>query len=136
MNELFQNWRVQLTHMVEFSEAVLSTVSTEIIISQERGLLPKASVLSDEVWRQARQDHLNRILVGKISRVTLSTSHGFGLLILKPADYPEGERRGLRDSRQPVEKRFQPLVRCDLQQKAFVALHCLDLLEKLGQLAE
>jgi hypothetical protein len=130
MTTQFQEWQTQLTRMVEFSEATLATVGMQVVIAQEKGELPKLLVIGESLWLRPHQDVLLQKATGPIYQAGLSTSAGFGLLTLNPRHLLKGrDKLVLVVPQNKVQ--FQPLVKCELLQKAFVALQSLDLIERL-----
>jgi hypothetical protein len=133
MTNLFQDLRVQLTRLVEFSEAAMTAVSDQLIASQKQGLVPKVTALSDGIWQKTYLDALKRARLGKIYVAALSTEHGFGLVVWNAAKLHE-IRRGQKPhaiTHEDLKGQLVPLADCSLVQKAFVALHSLDLLARL-----
>lgn len=133
MTNLFQDCRVQLTRVVEFSEAAMTAVGDQLIASQQQGLLPKMTALSDGIWQKTYLDALKRARLGKMFVAALSTEHGFGLVVWSAAKLHE-IRRGQRPhaiTNEDLKEQLLPLAECSLVEKAFVALHSLDLLAKL-----
>jgi hypothetical protein len=135
MIKLFQDWRVKLTRVVEFSEAALTSVGEQLIAQQQQGVLPKMTAIGEGMWQKTFLDSVKRVRPGKLHIPVLSTELGYGLIILDAA-----KLRELQQEKQPhvitsedVKGQFMPLASCSIAQKAFVALHGLDLLAKLEQ---
>lgn len=133
MNTLFQDCRVKLTRIVEFSEAALTSVGEQLIAQQERGLLPKMTAIGEGMWQKTFVDSMKRVRPGKLHIPVLSTELGYGLIILDAAKLKElhqGQSTHVI-TKEDIKAQFMPLASCNLAQKAFLAMHGLDLLGSL-----
>jgi hypothetical protein len=135
MTNLFQDLRVKLTRIVEFSEAALVSVGEQLIERQQHGLLPKMTAIGEGMWQKTFLDSLKRVRPGKLHIPVLSTELGYGLIILNATNLKE-----LQQEKQPhvitsddIKGQFMPLKNCNRAEKAFLALHAIDLLSALGK---
>lgn len=133
MTNLFQDLRLKLTRMVEYSEAALSVVGEKLIEQHKQCLLPRMTAVGEGLWQKTFVDSLKRVRPGKIHIPVLSSELGYGLIILDAA-----KLRELQQEKQPhvitnddIKGQFISLANMNLSQKAYVAMHGLDLLTML-----
>jgi hypothetical protein len=133
MTNLFQDMRVRLTRIVEFSEAALTSVGEQLIAQQQQGLLPKMTAVGEGMWQKTFLDSAKRVRPGKMHIPVLSTELGYGLIILDAAKLKElhqGQSTHVI-TKEDIKAQFMPLASMSLTQKAFVAMYGLDLVNKL-----
>lgn len=135
MTNLFQDMRVKLIRIVEFSEAALTSVGEQLIDQQQQGLLPKMTSIGEGMWQKTFLDSLKRVRPGKLHIPVLSTELGYGLIILDAAKLREfqQEKQPHIITKDDIKGQFMPLANCSLAQKAYLAMHGLDLLARLNQ---
>jgi hypothetical protein len=85
--------------------------------------------------RKTFLDSLKRVRPGKMHIPVLSTELGYGLIILGAAKLKElhqGQSTRVI-TKEDIKAQFMPLASMSLAQKAFLAMHGLDLLARLDQ---